>query len=226
MLVSGLGRAAVARGAFIFENSPIDDIDFSDRPTLHVRGQRVRSERILIATNAESLEINGLAPWAEPKLTLATATDHLSDEKLRTLGLVSSKPFYTIDLPYLWGRLLNANQIIFGSGLVSVHDWRDLTTLDVRSGEPHEVMNRLEKRIAALHPALTDVEFTHRWAGPILITEDWRPIFAHHRKNSRALVLGAYSGHGVALSVYLGHWAAEVLLDKKAVPTWNSTDVP
>jgi glycine/D-amino acid oxidase-like deaminating enzyme len=34
-------------------------------------------------------------------------------------------------------------------------------------------------------------------------------------------VLGAYSGHGVAQSVYLGRWAAEVLCGRKSLPDWN-----
>jgi glycine/D-amino acid oxidase-like deaminating enzyme len=36
------------------------------------------------------------------------------------------------------------------------------------------------------------------------------------------IVLGAYSGHGVALSVYLGAWAAEAMLGKKDLPRWEN----
>jgi hypothetical protein len=35
-------------------------------------------------------------------------------------------------------------------------------------------------------------------------------------------VLGAYAGHGVALSSYLGTWAAEVLLDRRDLPKWSA----
>ena len=38
-----------------------------------------------------------------------------------------------------------------------------------------------------------------------------------------ALVIGAFSGHGVALSVYLGNWAARVLLGRKKLPKWKIT---
>jgi len=34
-------------------------------------------------------------------------------------------------------------------------------------------------------------------------------------------VLGGYSGHGVAQSVYLGRWAAEVLSGKRSLPDWK-----
>ena len=71
--------------------------------------------------------------------------------------------------------------------------------------------------------ALLDVQITHRWGGPILITEDWRPVFELHPKSANAVVLGGYSGHGVALSVYLGAWAAEFLLGRRALPNWKQT---
>ena len=220
-LVSGLARAAVERGALVLEGAAVDQIDFGDPLTLHVRGTQVQAQRALIATNAESLELSDLTGKAEPKLTLALTTEPLSDAQMAALGLASGKPFYTIDLPYLWGRLLHRNRIILGSGLVSVNDWRDLTSLDICSGEASKLLTRLEKRVAGLHPALADVKFSHRWGGPILIAEEWRPVFANHPQSTRAIVLGAYSGHGVALSVYLGAWAAEALLGKRDLPGWN-----
>jgi glycine/D-amino acid oxidase-like deaminating enzyme len=220
-LVSGLARTAVERGALVLEDVPVERVDFGTPLTLHIHGTQVHTQRLLIATNAESLELSHLAGRAEPKLTLALATDALSDERLAALGLASGKPFYTIDLPYLWGRLLHGNRIIFGSGLVPVKDWRDLTSLDVQSGETSELLARLEKRVINLHPALADVRISHRWGGPILIAEEWRPVFARHPQSADAVVLGAYSGHGVALSVYLGAWAAEALLDRRDLPSWN-----
>ena len=220
-LVGGLARAAVGLGASILEGAPVDQIDFGDPLNLHVRGKHVQAQRVLIATNAESLELSGLAGKAEPKLTLALATEPLSDAQLASLGLATGKPFYTVDLPYLWGRPLHRNQVMFGSGLVAVNDWRDLTSQDVRSGEPAKLLTRLEKRVTTLHPALANVRFSHHWGGPILIAEEWRPVFAHHPRSSRAIVLGAYSGHGVALSVYLGAWAAEALVGKRDLPAWN-----
>ncbi|MGA2427463.1 MAG: FAD-binding oxidoreductase [Candidatus Acidiferrum sp.] len=221
-LASGLGRAAAERGALIFEGARVDQIDFADPLTLQVGGRQVRAQRVLVATNSESLELSHLVGRAEPKLTLALATESLSDAQVGVLGLASGKPFYTIDLPYLWGRLLGRNRIIFGSGLVPVSDWRELKLIDIRSGDAAAMLTRLEKRVTKLHPALADVGFSHRWGGPILIADEWRPVFGHHPRSERVIVLGAYSGHGVALSVYLGAWAAESLLDRRELPAWHS----
>ena len=221
-LVSGLARTAANRGVLIFEQCPVKSVEFTEPLTLDLgNGRVVRADRVLFATNSESLELTQLVNRAQPKLTMALATEPLASASLGALGLTAAKPFYTTDLPYLWGRLLHKNQIIFGSGLVDVSNWRELASIDVRSGRALELLDKLENRIRRLHPALLDVKIAHRWGGPILITGDWRPVFELHPKSANAVVLGGYSGHGVALSVYLGSWAAEFLLGRRALPKWK-----
>jgi glycine/D-amino acid oxidase-like deaminating enzyme len=220
-LISGLARAAANRGVLIYEHSPIERVEFGQPLTLHVGASAIRADRILFATNSESLELTQLAKRAQPKLTMALATGRLSNAKLQAVGMADGKSAYTTDLPYLWGRPLHENQLIFGSGLVEVSNWRNLISIGVNSGKALELLNKLENRVRLLHPALLDVQITHRWGGPILITEDWKPIFELHPKSANAVVLGGFSGHGVALSVYLGSWAAEFLLGRRALPTWG-----
>jgi glycine/D-amino acid oxidase-like deaminating enzyme len=222
-MVSGLARSAEKLGAMIFENARVDDAVFESPIRLQVAGREVRARRVLFAVNAMSLELNGLVRHAEPKFTLALATEPLSNEQLKAIGLLSRKSFYTVDFPYLWGRLLSTNGVIFGSGLVHLKDWRDLLTLDVGAGDSRDLMSRVEDRVHALHPVLRDVKVTHRWGGPILVGQEWKPIFSRHPKSEHALVIGAFSGHGVALSVYLGNWAARVLLGRKKLPRWKIT---
>jgi glycine/D-amino acid oxidase-like deaminating enzyme len=223
-LVSGLAQAAANRGVLIFEHSRVDRIEFTQPVTLHVGDRTVRADRVLLATNSESLELTQLRARAEPKLTMALATGPLSDDTLSAVGMLNGKPCYTTDLPYLWGRPVHGNQLIFGSGLVEVSNWRELAEINVTSGKALELLDKLENRVRRLHPALLDVQVTHRWGGPILITEDWRPVFELHPESANVVILGGYSGHGVALSVYLGSWAAEVLLGRRALPTWKQSE--
>ena len=221
-LVSGLAGAADRLGALIFEHARVEKIVFEELLRLYVSGKPLRARHVLLATNAQSLELSELADrGAQPKFTLAVATEPLTAAQLAALGLESRKPFYTIDLPYLWGRLLPTNGVVFGSGLVHMTDWRELVALDIAARQPAGLIARLERRVRRLHPTLHSVQFTHQWGGPILIAEDWRPVFRQHPRSSRAFVLGAYSGHGVALSVYLGCWAAEAMLGRKTLPAWD-----
>jgi glycine/D-amino acid oxidase-like deaminating enzyme len=220
-MLSGLARAGVKRGAQIFENAPVENLTVTDSPVLLIAGWPVRARCVLLATNAESLELTGLAKRAQPKFTLAVATEPLSSEQISSLGLAPGKPFYTADLPYLWGRVFQRNRLIFGSGLVHLEDWRELLTLNVTEGQATELLADLERRVRNLHPALQQVRLSHRWGGPILIADKWQPVFRRHAEHRDVIVLGAYSGHGVALSVYLGAWAAEAMLGKKDLPRWD-----
>jgi glycine/D-amino acid oxidase-like deaminating enzyme len=222
-LVSGLAQAAQQAGAAIFENARVENISYQHPLELEVVGKRVRAGQVLIATNAESLELSDLSGGAEPKFTLALATGHLTDAQLNDVGLSSHKPFYTVDMPYLWGRPLHRNQVIFGSGLVHLEHWSELLNLNISSGEAAGLMRLLESRVRSLHPALKNVQFTNRWGGPILIADQMTPVFKHHLKSRNIIVLGGYSGHGVALSVYLGRWAADVLAGKRKLPSWNKS---
>jgi glycine/D-amino acid oxidase-like deaminating enzyme len=220
-MVSGLARAAEKSGVQIHENVAVDEIEFTDPLCLRFSGGQLRARKVLLATNGMSLELSELARRGQTKFTLAVATEPLDAIQLESLGLASERPFYTIDFPYLWGRLLRREGIVFGGGLVHTNDWRELVKLDIESGQPAELIKRLESRVHSLHPVLQNVRFTNRWGGPILIANQWRPVFAQHPRSHNAVVLGGYSGHGVAQSVYLGRWAAEVLCEKRSLPNWN-----
>jgi glycine/D-amino acid oxidase-like deaminating enzyme len=220
-LLSGLGRAADRLGAEIHEGMWVDEIEFQDRIRVRIGPKKVRVQNVLIATNSQSLELSGLAGRAEPKFTLAVTTEPLKPAQLEVLGLSSGKPFYTVDLPYLWGRMMPDGGVLFGSGLISVEDWRELRQIDIDSGEAAELVARIERRVRGLDPLLKSVGFTHWWGGPILIAEDWSPVFMRHRKSERVIVLGAFAGQGVALSVYLGRWAAEAMLGRQELPKWR-----
>ena len=250
-VVAGLARAAESAGAQIVEHAEVRKLDFSNPVRLHVRhnvGGRIRfkiirADQVLLATNAFSLKLSGLRASAEPKLTFALATAPLSAAQLKAIGLSSRRPFYTVDLPYLWGRLLDSNAVIFGAGLVppyvgppsrfplgsssTKNRAHDLRRYDVRKGESAERLRWLENRVRHLHPALASVRITHRWGGPILLTKEMRPIFRWftpqgHPRSKHVMLLAGYNGHGVALSVYLGKWAAEALLARRPLPRWTS----
>ena len=244
-VVAGLARAAENAGAQIVEHAEVRALDFSKPLRLRVRcklrGRMARkticAEQVLLATNAFSLGLSGWSDTADPKLTFALATAPLSATQLKAIGLSSRRPFYTVDLPYLWGRLLESNAVIFGAGLVpgslgptfrvpagtrSIKQVaHDLHRFDVRRGESAARLRWLENRVYNLHPALKSARITHRWGGPILFSEKMLPIFRRHPRSKHVIVLAGYNGHGVALSVYLGKWAAEALLGRRALPRWH-----
>ncbi len=224
--VSGLARAAVRGGVFIAENCGVQKIEWTNPPTLRLAGGRLRAKKILLAMNALSLEISGLGKSAvQPKLTLAARTAPMSEKDLKNIGLGARKPFYTIDFPYLWGRVCGDRSIVWGAGLVDAPNSGELEDVDVSKGRAAEMFASFEKRVHALHPTLANARFTHKWGGPIAFRGNFRPVFAHHPESPNGIVLGVFAGHGVALSVYLGTWAAEALLGRRKLPSWGRTEV-
>jgi gamma-glutamylputrescine oxidase len=232
-VVAELARAVENGGAHIAENAEVLGVHFGKVLRLRVRpaGNGSRQTRTI---EAGGLHVAGTPPAAQAKLTFALATAPMARSAIAALGLADGRPFYTVDLPYVWGRLFDRNRIIFGSGLVPAYGetarssarekkklWGTLQNVDVQKGEAADRLRTLERRVRGFHPALKNVKITHRWGGPILITEDWRPVFRHHPKSKRVVVLGGFSGHGVALSVYLGRWAAQALLGQRPLPRWH-----
>lgn len=244
-VLSGLARAAQNGGVTIAEEAEVVGLEFSQPLRLRVRCRRngrmvessVLAGKILLATNAGGLHVTeksfrGARP--EPKLTFAIATAPLTKRQREAIGMRSGRPFYTVDIPYLWGRPLRNGGMVFGSGLVPGFAerlrrngkrgealWGGLEKVDVRRGAAAHRLRELERRVRGLHPALENIRVTHRWGGPILLTRNFVPVFRHDSRSGKVIVLGGFSGHGVAQSVYLGVRAAECLLGRARVPGWN-----
>jgi glycine/D-amino acid oxidase-like deaminating enzyme len=220
-LVSGLARASHGLGAIIAESRRVERIEWRDTAELHLGNTRLHAGRVLLATNALSLSLARLDSQMHPRLTLAASTEPLSDDQFAAIGLSRHTPFYTVDFPYLWGRVCRDNSVVWGAGLVSPSGSHDLEQIDIAAADPARMFASLEQRVHHLHPALAKVSFTHRWGGPILFRDNWTPVFAQHPASPLGMILGAYAGHGVALSVYFGVWAAGAMLGRRSLPEWG-----
>lgn len=221
-LVSGLARAAERAGVKILEEARVTEIDGNAETSVVVRGKRILARCVLAATNAEALELTGVQNEAEPRLTMALVTEPLSPERIEAIGLHAGKPFYTVDFPYLWGRVVESGGVVFGSGLMEAESSEQLYAIHVREGRAAERLEWLERRVHKLHPELASVKITHRWGGPILLTDGALPVFRRRADSEHVITLCGYNGHGVALSVYLGKWAAEAMLGQRPLPEWSA----
>ena len=221
-MVGSLARAAERLGAIIVENARVDRVLWgSSGGELSFPGGKLRAKKILLATNALSLDIAHLTRGMHPKLTLAAMTAPISEARLEALGLSQRKPFYTVDFPYLWGRVCPDNSIVWGAGLVDAPEGGTLEDIDVSADESAKTFASLERRIRHLKAGFEDLSFTHLWGGPILFRDNWTPVFSRHPESGDGIVIAAFAGHGVALSSYLGSWAAEAMLARRDLPPWG-----
>jgi gamma-glutamylputrescine oxidase len=220
-LTIGIAQAAARLGAIIREQSPVSRIIVGPELSMEIGSERIRPGHVVVATNAW---INATLPDTPPlhsSLTFACATEPLNAAVLAAIGLREGVPFYTSDLPYLWGRKTREGRMIFGAGLVFGKP-SELEETDVREGSSRAVLDRLQKRVRGLHPLLREVRFEAAWAGPIAFAEDSIPLLGPHPANPRVLVSGGYAGHGVALGVRAGELLALAIGKNLSLPTWGS----
>jgi gamma-glutamylputrescine oxidase len=221
-LLGGLAQAAARAGASFHEQTPVEKIVHSTQPAVEIKGALVRADFIVVAVNAWT---SALLPEVRPvrsALTTACATEPLSLRALEELGLgPAARPFYTVDLPYLWGRMLGQNQVIFGAGLVFGPP-AALEQVDLGEEEPRRALEQLKARVRGLHPALNCVEFAAQWAGPVAITDNFAPLIGRLPHAPSVIAAGAYSGHGIALSVWMGAMIAQAVTEDAALPEWGT----
>ncbi len=211
--LAGLLRTCRDKGAEVRDGVTVGELR-EENGWIHLLGKegKCRARKVALSGDAPLL---GLFPGeVYPYQTLAIATGPLSPTLLKEIGWASETPFYTLDLPYLWGRLTSDGKAVIGSGLVA---WDNASAL--ADPEPRELMASLEDRVHGLHPALRPVRITHRWAGPIGLTSDFRPRFMWWKDSQNVLAAAGYCGHGVALSVRMGRLLAGALLNRTPLPS-------
>jgi gamma-glutamylputrescine oxidase len=220
-LLTGLARAAAGAGAVIHDHARASRIVPGERALVEVEGAVIRARFVVVALNAWTTALFPALQPMESALTIACASEVIDPEGLREIGLDGGIPFYTVDQPYLWGRLVGDGRIVFGAGL-AFGSPDELEKLDLDAPEVRNQFVRLEARVRALNPALRHVDFSARWAGPIAFRENMRPILGRLPDAPRIFVAGAYAGHGVALSVKAGEMIALAITEDRQLPAWGS----
>jgi glycine/D-amino acid oxidase-like deaminating enzyme len=218
--LAGLAACCQRAGGQIFEHAPVTALDMERRceVRLTVAGKTIKAARVVFTTNAFCLSLLGLHDWAEGVHTVAVATQPFADALFDAIGWATRTPFYTLDRPYLWGRVTADNRMVIGGGLIG-HGQVEQAWVDTPDAK--RLFDSLQRRIRGLHPVLRQVRITHRWMGPLCITADSKPIIASIDAERRVLLATGYRGHGVALSVRVGKLLAEVLAGQGDLPAWS-----
>lgn len=219
--LGGLATLITCAGGHIFEHAPVTDLrlEASYKVRLWVADTTLTATHVVFATNPWCLPLLGLQQQADGIHTIAVATEPLDDTTLAAIGWGSRTPFYTLDLPYLWGRVTADNCAVIGAGTTGLGQ---VDTARIDAPDAVAIHDSLAHRIRHLHPTLRDVRITHRWMGPLCRTHNSKPIIASLDSTQRVLIATGYRGHGVALSARVGKLLAEVIAGYGALPTWSA----
>ena len=219
-LLTGLAAAALREDARLHEHAPVREISGGAPLVLQLADRKLRADHVVLALNAYASSLISLGEDFHPALTLALCTEPLAPGTLDAIGLGGRKPFYTLDLPYLWGRPLGQDRLIFGGGLAFDGSGR-VERVDLQAPEVVRSLSVLEERVRGLHPALAEVRIAQRWGGPVAFRSSRTPILCHHPSLAGLILSAAYAGHGVALSVHMGKLIARAILEGRALPSWG-----
>jgi glycine/D-amino acid oxidase-like deaminating enzyme len=222
-LLAGMVDAFLGMGGSIAERTPIQGIHAGPHVTLELSEGRILTEHVVLALNAFTRTLIPESRSIHPALTLALCTGPLSPDALEAVGLGRGLPFYTVDLPYLWGRVLPDRRIIFGGGL-AFDPGDDVSRIDLGSTEVVSSLAKLEGRVRRFHSALSEVPIPTQWGGPVAFRPSRRPLLYRLPTAPRVIVTGSYAGHGVALAVRVGDLLAESLVEDRDLPAWGRTE--
>ncbi len=204
-----LKRIALARGAQIYEQTPVLEIQRGPRFTLRTPGGRLTADKIVFATNAYSHLIPQLRPKQAPAFTHMVITEPLSKERLDTIGWRGRQGIEDARNLVHYLRLTADNRLAIGGSNISLAYGEDMAR-DLNS----RTFADLERAVTWLFPGLRGVRFTHRWGGPVSVPIDLAPAIGQLGDRRALFSLGCV-GHGVSMTHLNGRTLADLLLERK-----------
>jgi len=200
----GLARAALGRGARLFERSPLLGATWREGLwEARTQGGRVRARALVLATNAWApLLCRPLAGIIAPRRGQMLSTAPLE----RT---VAPCPSYA-NFGYQYWRQLPDGRLVIGG-------WRDLD-LDGEVGLDIDLTPRIqdaiERGLRDLVPEGATIE--HRWAGTMGFARDGRPLVGWLDASHQLAVCAGFTGHGMGMAAACTLDLAELLAFRPA----------
>lgn len=190
-----LARAALARGARLFEGTSA--VDLTGGATVRTQGGVVRCRAVVVAVDGR---LERILPELEGRVRTAR------------LQMIATEPTTEVRIPRpVYRRYGFEYYQQTPDGRVALGGFRDLAgasewTADGRPGDA--VQQRLERYLRERVGVRAAI--THRWAAPVGFTSRVLPLFAQVRPQVWAI--GGYNGTGNVIGAILGRAAARLAL--------------
>jgi glycine/D-amino acid oxidase-like deaminating enzyme len=193
LLCQRLRSALLAAGVRIAERTPVTGFTGGDPVTLTAGGHPVHARRVVLAVDGFSPALRLFRRRVAVIRTHVLRTAALPPEALATSGwdgagaVIDSRSFFN------YFRLTARRELLFGGGPAMI---------DSRVGDRDiaAIRSRLGRELAATLPALATAEVTDFWSGVTASTFDRLPIVGPVPGEPGVWYVGAWCGHGLALS--------------------------
>jgi len=205
-LVLGLRQAALDLGVELFEHTPATDIrDLGAGLRVYSPRGRVDAGKVLLATNAFPPLLREIGRYVVPVYDYVLVTEPLSAEQLDELGWKNRHAMEDGGNEFHYYRLTPDNRILWG-GFGAVYGGRVNPAIEDRD----EMFQMLAHNFFINFPQLSDLKFTHRWAGAI-DTCSRVSVFFGSAFAGRLRYAAGYTGLGVGASRFGGRVALDLL---------------
>ena len=198
----GIAKAAQQAGARLYHNSAVTAVQTkASSITVHTAVANITCEQVVYGCNAylDSLQPS-LAKTIMPVGTCIIATEPL-DASIAA-GLIANRAAVADENLVLdYFRLSADNRLLFG-GRVSY-----------LALEPRRLLRALRHRMTRVFPQLRDVRIDYSWGGYVAITRNRAPHIG--QLDERCWFAQGFSGHGMALTGYVGGLLADAVLGEQ-----------
>ena len=192
----GLGRAAIAAGARVFEGTKALRLEPGRPVTVHTDGGRVTADHAVLACNGYLGHLDpSVAARVMPINNFIAATAPLGADAARVLARDVAVADTRFVVNYF--RLSHDGRLLFGGG----------ESYGVRF--PRDIAAVVRRPMTKIFPHLRDVPIDYAWGGTLAITMRRMPHFA--RPGPGVLSASGYSGHGVAMATLAGRLMADAI---------------
>ncbi len=206
-LARGLARAVEAKGAQIYEQSPVTALSVDGQPGLATTGGTVRARRAVVAAAEAYLpKVKGFGRKVLPMSSSIVLTKPLSKDQWAQIGWAGGEGLgsqaFTVD--YL--TKTSDGRILYGSrGAPYLYG----SATDGGEAAMSRTHTAMREELRRWFPVLGDDDFSHAWSGFLGVSRDWEPTVSFDPLRKIASLHG-YTGRGVSTT----NLAARVLAEK------------
>jgi glycine/D-amino acid oxidase-like deaminating enzyme len=217
--VAGLGRAALAAGAGVFENARLQKITRTSgngHPGFYLETSRGRvfAKDIFVATSGYT---SSATPTLQKKIipigSFIIATEPIPDALARELSPRNRMIFDSKHYLYYY-RLTPDNRILFGGRAAFFPE----TANTIRRSA-----DLLRRGMLTVYPQLRDTRIGYAWGGTLDFCFDTMP---HAGQMDGIYYALGYAGHGVAMATYLGAKIGEQISGGKSDNPYENIPFP
>ncbi len=190
----GLARAAEAKGAAVFERSPVVRVR-AGRKAVEIRtgGGTVRADKVVLATGYPTADFRALHRHFARVHTYVVLTDPLPAAMRREVGRRSAALRDTAEPAHAL-RWMREDRIMYaGADQPAVPDRARAKALVQRTGQ-------LMYELSTHYPAISGLMPAWAWDAACAVTRDGLPCFGPHRNYPRHLFALGHGHHGAGLA--------------------------